>query len=385
MKLLRSLQLRIFGITTLVLTGWSVFFYFTMMHEVNDETDDALDDYAETIIIRALAGEQLPSKDNGSNNQYFLREVTQAYADSKAPISYADSMVYITQRSKREPARVLTYIFPDDHGCYYELTVSTPTIEKADLKRSIFVWMFILYLVLLVFLISLTTWMVRGYMRSMERAADQQKQFIGNASHEMQTPLAICRGRIEMLMEDDSMGEQQLEELARTHQTLERISRLNKSLLLLTKIENHQFADRQEVHVNSLLKNYLSDYAEVYGHRHIRLTLTELSSFKIRINESLASILLTNLLKNAYVHNVDGGEIQIILTESELRIINTAAIARPLDARRIFERFYHDPDKEGSTGLGLSIVTSICSSQGLGISYAYDQGRHAFTVRKGKV
>ena len=89
---------------------------------------------------------------------------------------------------------------------------------------------------------------------------EQQKQFIGNASHEIQTPLAICRNRLEMLMEDDSLSEKQLEELMKTHQTLEYITKLNKSLLLLSKIDNGQFTDTKEVDLNVLLRQYLEDY-----------------------------------------------------------------------------------------------------------------------------
>lgn len=77
-------------------------------------------------------------------------------------------------------------------------------------------------------------------LRSMERSEalyEQQKLFIGNASHEMQTPLAICRNRLEMLMEDDTLTEKQLEELSKTHQTLESLTRMNRSLLMLCKIE----------------------------------------------------------------------------------------------------------------------------------------------------
>ena len=96
---------------------------------------------------------------------------------------------------------------------------------------------------------------------------EQQKQFIGNASHEMQTPLAICRNRLEMLMEDENLSESQLEELMKTHQTLEHITKLNKSLLLLSKIENGQFTDTVQVEVNKLLRQYLEDYKEVYQYR----------------------------------------------------------------------------------------------------------------------
>ena len=134
---------------------------------------------------------------------------------------------------------------------------------------------------------------------------EQQKQFIGNASHEMQTPLAICRNRLEMLMEDENLSESQLEELMKTHQTLEHITKLNKSLLLLSKIENGQFTDTTQVEVNKLLRQYLEDYKEVYQYREIITSVEEEGIFYLTINETLAVVLLTNLLKNAFVHNTN--------------------------------------------------------------------------------
>ena len=124
MKLIYYIIFRITLALTLILTVWAVFFYVTMIDEVNDEVDDSLEDYSETIIIRALAGEELPSKNNGSNNQYYLKEITKEYAKSREDIQYKDSMVYIVEKEETEPARILTTIFKDDEDRYYELTVS---------------------------------------------------------------------------------------------------------------------------------------------------------------------------------------------------------------------------------------------------------------------
>lgn len=103
MKLIYYIILRITLALTLILTVWAIFFYVTMIDEVNDEVDDALEDYSETIIIRALAGEELPSKTNGSNNQYYMMEVSKEYAESREDIQYKDSMVYIEE--KERPSR----------------------------------------------------------------------------------------------------------------------------------------------------------------------------------------------------------------------------------------------------------------------------------------
>ena len=116
----------------------------------------------------------------------------------------------------------------------------------------------------------------------------------------MQTPLAICRNRLEMLMEDENLSESQLEELMKTHQTLEHITKLNKSLLLLSKIENGQFTDTVQVEVNKLLRQYLEDYKEVYQYREIITSIEEEGVFYLTINETLAVVLLTNFVEECF-------------------------------------------------------------------------------------
>lgn len=217
------------------------------------------------------------------------------------------------------------------------------------------------------------------YTDRMEQLFEQQKQFIGNASHEIQTPLAICLGRLEMLMEDESLSESQLEELVKTQHTLEYITKLNKSLLLLTKIDNGQFADTKQLVLNPLVRQYAADYEEVYSYRCIRVSMEEKGTFELTMNESLAISLITNLLKNAFVHNVDGGHISITITSTSIQFRNTG-IQHPLDAAHIFTRFYQGTKKEGSTGLGLAIADSICRMQHLSLCYRYLEGEHCFEI-----
>lgn len=422
MKLFHLVLRRISLALIVVLTVWAGFFYMAVVEEVNDEVDDTLEDYSEGLIIRALSGEDMPTASNGSNNQYYLYEVSESYAASHPQITYRDEMVFITEKSETEPARVLITIFRTEDERYMELVVYTPTIEKLDLLRAILGWIIFLYVLLLLVILSINIWVFRKNMKPLyvllkwldssqlgkkneplenttkitefrklnaatmafaergEKLFEQQKTFIGNASHEMQTPLAICRNRLEMLMEDETLTEHQLNELIKTHQTLENLTRMNRSLLLLCKIENGQFADTRSVCLNDILTHYLDDYKEVYAYRNITVTVTTDSSFCVDMNDSLVSVLVTNLLKNSFVHNIDGGFIYIKITANTFEISNTGE--KPLDRERIFERFYQGQKKEGSTGLGLALVDSICKANHLTIDYTYVENRHIFTISK---
>lgn len=422
MKLFHLVLWRISLALIVVLTVWAGFFYMAVVEEVNDEVDDTLEDYSEGLIIRVLSGEDMPTASNGSNNQYYLYEVSESYAASHPQITYRDEMVFITEKSETEPARVLITIFRTEDERYMELVVYTPTIEKLDLLRAILGWIIFLYVLLLLIILSINIWVFRKNMKPLyvllkwldtsqlgkkneplenttkitefrklnaatmafaergEKLFEQQKTFIGNASHEMQTPLAICRNRLEMLMEDETLTEHQLNELIKTHQTLENLTRMNRSLLLLCKIENGQFVDTRSVCLNDILAHYLDDYKEVYAYRNITVTVTTDSSFCVEMNDSLVSVLVTNLLKNSFVHNIDGGFIYIKITANTFEISNTGE--KPLDRERIFERFYQGQKKEGSTGLGLALVDSICKANHLKIDYTYVENRHIFTISK---
>ena len=421
MKLFNQVFKPFFWGIIVVLTGWAVFFYVGMMTEINDEVDDSLEDYSELIIIRSLAGQKLPQDDNGTNNQYFLREVTEDYAVSHSSIIYKDSMVYIREKKETEPARILTTIFKDRNDRYHELSVYTPTIEKADLKTSILYLLIVLLVSLLIVVLLIYVWVFRYSMRPFyrllewldryrlgarnvpldnptkttefqkmneavnrfashsEEVFEQQKLFIGNASHEIQTPLAVCMNRLEMLLEDETLTEEQVKEIVKTYQTLEYVTKLNKSLLLLSKIDNSQFVEEKMIDFNELVNRYLEDYQDVFLYKGINVKVTGTGIFKVRMNEVLATILVTNLLKNAFIHNVMGGSIHVAMNSGYISFRNTCEDG-PLDEENIFKRFYQGHKKEGSTGLGLALVDAVCRHSRLNIGYMYVDGWHEFKL-----
>lgn len=421
MKLFYRVLIHLLTGIMVVLSGWAVCFYFAIVDEINDEIDDSLEDYSELIIIRSLAGKELPSSDSGSNNQYFLREVSEAYVRTRERIRYQDTMVYIAEKKETEPARILTTIFRNDAGQYYELSVSTPTIEKQDLRESIFYLLIGLFVILLVTILIINIWVfyrsmkpfyvllhwlgdyrlgqthkplynpthtsefqklndtVIRFAQHSEEVFQQQKQFIGNASHEIQTPLAVCRNRLEMLMEDETLTEQQLGEIIKTYETLEYVSKLNKSLLLLSKIDNHQYSETSKVCLNDVLHSLIPDFEEVYAFKEVSLSLEENARLCADMNEVLATVLMTNLLKNAFVHNVEDGSIRITINRDSICFSNTGTLVA-LDEKRVFERFYQGNKKEGSTGLGLAIANAVCRQFKLELKYVFKDGMHQFWV-----
>lgn len=428
MKLIHSVSIRISILATLVLSLWAVAFYFAIMEEINDETDDALEDYAETIIIRSLVGEELPTTSTGSNNQYFQREVNSRYAATHPHVRYEDRDIYIREKHEYEPARVLMYIYEDGDGRYHELEVSTPTIEKEDLRQAIFQWLLILFGSLLLGIILISIFSVHHTMRPLRKLLrwiehfqigkknrpldnptritefrklnkgveesllrsqqqyEQQKRFLGFAAHELQTPIAVCMNRMEMLLEEAEKedtaragADASKEEMARILHTLEHMSRLNTTLLTLYRIENGQYADRQQSDVKPLMTDILDDIQTVFASKHIQVYTEWNQPFVPNINPLLLRMLLTNMVKNAFVHNIDGGTVRIVAEKGVLTVANTGA-AEPLDADSVFQPFVHTQGNAASTGLGLAVVKAICEHNSMRVDYRFDDPFHTFRL-----
>ena len=419
MKLIHKVTLRLALAIMPVLLIWAIAFYFTMVHQVNDETDDSLDDYAEMIAHRVVSGDELPTPGDGSNNTYSIEllPATEFYSDSE---TYEDREIYLHWKKEYEPARVLIKVFHDDDGIAYRLTVSTPTFERDDIIRALLIHIVTIYAILLCTILAVTVavfkismkplysllkWLdgyrpgggMEGFpneetvveFRKLTQAAretieraenhlERQKQFIGNASHELQTPLAVLGNRIEWMMDNTSLTEEQFAELSKMRQSIHRLVRLNRTLLLLSKIDNGHFLDRSDVDIVPIVENELELYKEIFAGKELVCNVNMPQRFIVHMDEMLATTMVGNLIKNAFVHSSERGTIEITLSRGELTVANNGDEA--LDGARLFDRFYTS-GKTGSTGLGLALVKSISGYYGYGLEYVFKEARHSFTIR----
>jgi len=203
------------------------------------------------------------------------------------------------------------------------------------------------------------------------------KEFSENASHELQTPLAIIRGNLDLLVQEP-MTNRQSELLQGIYGSVRRMTRLQESLLLLTKIDNRQFTAIDTIRLDVLLQDKLQQLQELLHARNLRCHF-ELAETSLAANRELMDILLNNLFSNAIRHNVADGEIRAQLSERWLRLSNTG-MAEALDESRIFRRFYKNAAKAENNGLGLSIIKQICDVTAMRVGYGFAEGWHSFTV-----
>ena len=171
-----------------------------------------------------------------------------------------------------------------------------------------------------------------------------------------------------------------MKHLQEIYNALGRLSNLNQSLLLLTKIENNQFIGSAAISLDNLIKEKLEQFEELLENKKIIIT-TDLETTTIHCNEQLADILINNLLTNAIRYNLQNGSISIRLSGNALHISNSSFLP-PLDHDKVFHRFYrHTATKQDGNGLGLSIVKQICDIAGYSITYRYNNDLHEFIVQ----
>ncbi len=205
------------------------------------------------------------------------------------------------------------------------------------------------------------------------------KEFTENASHELQTPLAIVRSKLDLLIQDEGLSEPQSSLIQDAYEAIGRMTNLNRSLLMLAKIEGGQFGEREPIDMKLLVERRLELMDSFLRELNITPELN-LEPAVWQLNRALADVLLNNLLSNAIHHNRSSGRVRIKLEANSLAICNTSAQG-PLDAGSIFTRFYKPDADHAGTGLGLAIVKQVCAASGCAISYRFDQpDMHCFLV-----
>lgn len=423
MKLLGYTYRKLALLLFLLMAVWGVLFYYAIIDEVVDETDDTLENYGEILMESALHDPSILETEGSLMSFYKFTPISEEEGRHYRQVFY-DATVYIELEDEDEPVRVMCTAFRMPDGQYYELKLMISILERDDMVEAMLWYLGALFLLFLICTSIGIQLVLKGVFRPLHRLLDwlhciqpgkevppldnptkirefrqlsdaaldmgnrsykayeEQKQFIENASHELQTPLAIVRGKVELLAESEGMTEQQMEQLDEIYATLGRAVKLNKSLLLLSRIENGQYTEMEDVSVDEILDELLPDLMDIYEHKQVRLIRKrEEQPFIIRCNHSLAQILVSNLVKNSLLHNREEGELQVLTTPTSLVIKNTGDV--PLDGEKLFRRFYHGMDgKKDSTGLGLAIARSIALSSSLKLTYEWQNGMHTFRLVK---
>jgi signal transduction histidine kinase len=403
-----------------VIGGWAFVFYINMLDEIYDSIDDGLANSKILIIEKVKQDTSLISKNDFVESNYAIHEISEQEALHFRDV-YADSTLYMINEADYEPVRILRTAFKANNQKYYKLEIVSSMVEEDDLIEDLFYAVMWLYFILLASILIINNVLLKRIWKPfydildklksfrVERSTEfpsskssitefndlnetvsellqrtittfnNQKQFIENASHELQTPLAISINRLELMSEKNTFTGQQLAEISSVIQSLERLTRINKTLLLLAKIENNQFTDESTVNLDELTNQVVNSFSDLSEYKSVTISLHSENVLIVRMNPELAGVMISNLLKNAIIHNYKSGRVEVRLSKSQIVVKNTSTTLR-LDDTQIFGRFYKNSSNNSSTGLGLAIVKSIVTYYGFRIHYNFD-GSHIFTIQ----
>lgn len=417
MKLLNYTTTYFAIILIFLLAIWAVFFYLEIMDEIYDSMDDGLDNQKMLVIRRAREDASILQKAQFEDGNYIIKHIA-AETGRGFTDDYRDTLMYMENESEYEPVRLLESVFRQD-GEFYKIKVVTSMVEEDDLRKELFFSILYLYIGLIIIILLLNSFLqkkawrpfykllgrlekfsiendrtikyektnidefrllnerVDRLLKKSVESYKSQKEFIENASHELQTPLAISINKLELMAENSELTEGQMEELGTVLTSLERLTRLNKSLLLLSRIENRQFPGGEQFSWNDLVKQISAEFEDYGIHKGVNLEISDQGQFQHTGNKDLAGILVSNLLRNAIIHSATGSTVKIVITTKAIRFENPGAAA--LDETKIFSRF-QGTDSARSTGLGLAISKAISEKFGLELTYRFISQTQIFII-----
>jgi signal transduction histidine kinase len=417
--------MRLINITTryyiilflVVLSIWSVVFYFIMKYQIYQNSDEVLFNRANNIRHYI---EQTPAAIKSYPlSDYSIKDLTKAEFLSYRNQVFSDTLVYEPTDDEFDEYRKLEANFQVGNR-YIRITVVKPRLETTEIFNTIGLTLVplsgIMILILTISARLLNTKLWKPFYHILDFLSNysvdrqvrlppekhsidefkrldeslqlltkrnaqifqEQRQFIENASHETQTPLAVIQSQLEILLQTSDLSGQQAEIIQSALKETDRLAKLNKTLLLLSKIENQQFIGKSEVNLETLTRRLLGYFEEKREKLNLTIDITCQGRTVIEANMILAEVLVGNLLKNAFTHNYPGGNIYAAIGYRSIRISNTGP-GIP-DKTRIFQRFHNRSLSVENWGLGLSIVKRIVDINGWKITYDFKDNSHTFRV-----
>ncbi|MEQ9404539.1 MAG: HAMP domain-containing sensor histidine kinase [Cyclobacteriaceae bacterium] len=386
-----------------------------MMREVNQEQRRFLIERLDRVSVML---ERRPPKDTIDRNKFFMYPLAEF---TEERVIFSDTLVMHSQLERIEPHLKVEAI-RNVNGKSYAIILYDIIIEPDDIQDGLVESLVKMYLILLLAVIVIgflssyyflkpfneTLSVIKSFslresgqkvhfprsgIRELRRLnqfledmthkvrSDYQllKEFSENASHEIQTPIAIIQGKLEVLMEGEHMSEEQIGQIISAQNTLKRLSNLSHSLSILTKIENKEFDKISRVNLSDRLNSLLDEFRELIDLKSIMLETEITPEVFIEADDVLLDLLLTNLINNSIRHNWENGDIQISLTQKAFEVVNSGKDL-DLDPDELFTRFKKSNQSSSSLGLGLAIVKKICDFYGFSLKYTQSGKQHRLKV-----
>lgn len=417
MKLITRFILIYLTITVIVLGIGGVFSYFIIKGEVDKELTFEFMERIDRVTYLLDRGRRFhPGRDVDGDRNLIVRELDTPVEER---VEVGDTLIY-SERLEQNEQNVKVSAYRNINGRSYYISTYGAMIESDDITEAVIktlLWILGLQIIGAIgvgFMVSGR--LFKPFRKTLEKIGNFQlhkkeyvpaektgvkefndlnkfveqmtrkavsdyknlKEFAENASHELQTPLAIAKGKLELLSETE-LTEEQYKYIESLERSVKKLSRLSESLALLTKIENHEFQNDEKVSLSDVVKESLEAFKEFIALNNLTVQTNIQDDVQINMHPVLADILWTNLFQNAVRHNIENGEIKIELNSEQLVISNTGKDPE-VEPDQLFERFRKAEQSSKSIGLGLSIIKRIVDQNDLSIHYSYSDNWHRIEI-----
>jgi len=399
-------------IVVIIITG--IIYYFTIRYVLTEEIDNDLRSEENEIFDHVKRDNHLPEVFRSD----YLKINFQQIGEDTVKRRYADVHFWEVADKEIEAGRELISSVKVN-GVNYRITIIQSKVETQELIRVIFfitlciILLLILTLAVINRLVISNLWQpfhqilkqiklfnltdhtditvletnidefkdmneeVTAMSLRVNKDYQELKNFVENASHELNTPLAVINSKLDTLVQSGELTDRQGTLIGEVYGMVSKIRKLNKSMLLLSKIENRLIHEKEKLDLQQKTTAIVNDFQELLVAKNLFVTPV-LEQVEVLMNKELLDILLNNLVGNAIRHNYAGGKILITLNQYKLIIANTGQ-QEPLKSDLIFKRFHKSADSDGS-GLGLTLSREICEASGFSLSYTFTQSMHTFTI-----
>jgi signal transduction histidine kinase len=404
-----------FSIIGFLLGGMLMYYFISRI--INNRTDDTLITEKELIEEQIANTEHLPDFTGLFGHQI---EVTIYNDKVEKKESIKDTLIFDVKSGEMHPYRYLSTTDTKKNKTY-SIDIYKPLLETNQLVADILLVLLVMFFSLLVILVIVNYFISRSIwqpfhdtllelktfnvesgdplnfeqtsiaeFRQLNKVLKQMslrmrrdfmnlKEFTENVSHEIQTPLAIIKTKLELFIQNEKLDEEQMQLIQTIYESTSRLSRLNQALNLIAKIENHQFQQSEPCNISDLIDKYLVILDDLIEDKQLTIVKNIDKGVMVELNPMLAEILLNNLISNAIKHNICNGKIEIVLTPQSLVISNTGDKPE-ISPSQLFRRFQKANKASNSLGLGLSIVNKIVRQYQYDIYYDYKSGYHTLQL-----
>ena len=420
MKLLAktSLYYLLLSIPILILSGFVCFHIIT--REVKDSNDKLLLNRKTQVAFYLKNNDTATLKLIIKSNEAQIDKIAKSSLKNGTKSMFSDTLIFDEKEKELAAHSMITSIVKIKNS-NYQIKIWRSTLEFDELIEGIFYLLILILFLLFLTSILINLWVSKTLWKPFHktihslktfRASDNhipafkktsvnefkelnnsvtvmmekmmvdytsQKKFTENASHEIQTPIAVIKSKIDLLIQSENLKENEVKLIVAIDDACSKLTRLNKSLLLLTKIENRQFIITEKVSIEKTIDHSLKLFEDYIMANKIVVTKNIEHDFLITMSPDLCSILITNLVQNAIRHNVTGGNILISIKSKSLTIDNSG-IEEPLNGTLLFERFQKNSTSNLSTGLGLAIAKEIAEVSDLMLNYEFIANKHSFIL-----